>query len=350
MITAWDGRNSRSNDGEMIMQYQERSIQVWLVSLCAAIAVLSGCCGAGDSRTNRLTKSGNSEVVCCATADTLLELIGQAASLLHAAANVLDSSFIANISKEAAALPRSGPKPADTSFLQPLLRKVFDEWKIAFMPHNSSIGASVPQQVYKKKQGACLGIALLMLLVAEKNGYPLHGVVIPGHFFVRYDDGTTRRNIEPNASGIERSDEYYRERYGITPESWYYPLRNLSKKEAAAVFYFMLGNDARLKGQWREARVCYETSLRLFPRYPDALGNLSLVFAERKNIDVALALLDSVARIDPANPKVYRNTALFLLKKKRFAEAGAIARKMRICGDSIGAMELDLLISQGSRQ
>jgi regulator of sirC expression with transglutaminase-like and TPR domain len=320
-------------------------VTVW----CLAVA-LSGCAPAGDPRTNRLTESGASGVACCATADTLLELIGQAASLMHGPVNVMDSSFKAVISKEAAALPRCGSKPADTSFLQPLRRKVFDEWKIAFLPHDSAIGGSVPRQVYEKKQGSCLGIALLMLLVAEKNGYPLHGVVIPGHFFVRYDDGATRRNIEPNASGIERSDEYYRERYGITPDSWYYSLQNLSKKEVAAVFYYMLGNDARQKGQWREARVCYETSLRLFPRYPDALGNLSLVFAERKNIDAALTLLDSVARIDPANPRVYRNRALLLLKKKRLAEAGAIAGKMRSCGDSTGAMELDLLISQGSRQ
>jgi hypothetical protein len=319
---------------------------LWVTVWCLAVA-LTGCARAGDPRTN---EPGSTGVVCCATPDTLSELIGQAAPLLNVPVKVLDSAFMSLISKEAATLPRFGLKPPDTSLLQPLLRKVFNEWKIVFAPHDSSIGASVPAQVYDKKQGACLGIALLILLLAENNGYPLYGVVIPGHFFVRYDDGTTRRNIEPNASGIERSDDYYRERYGITPESWYYPLRNLSKKEVAAVFYYMLGNNARLKGHWQKARTFYETSLRLFPRYPDALGNLSLVFAERKKIDTALALLDSVARIDPANPQVYRNMALLLFKQKRFDEARAIAGKMRASGDSIAALELDLLIQPSLRQ
>ncbi|MCK5171750.1 MAG: transglutaminase family protein [Planctomycetes bacterium] len=43
--------------------------------------------------------------------------------------------------------------------------------------------------VLDKRRGYCLSLSVLYLSIAERIGMPLYGVVVPGHFFVRYDDG-----------------------------------------------------------------------------------------------------------------------------------------------------------------
>jgi regulator of sirC expression with transglutaminase-like and TPR domain len=295
----------------------EQSLRIWFVVLCAAALVLSGCNAAGDRRSQENEKADYGERWCCKTPDTLMELVGAGWAMTGVPGKAANRTLAEAVSRSATMLPTKEYAADDTSVIQTVLHAVYGDWGITFNLGDSSLGASLPQTVYKSKKGTCLGIGLLMLLFAEKCGYPMYGVVIPGHFFVRFDNGTVRRNIEPNAQGIERSDEYYRERYGIEPESWYFSLRNLSKKEAAAVFYYMLGNDARLKGHWRKARVCYETALRLFPGYPDALGNLALVLAEQGAVDSALAALHRAGRINPADRNVSRNIALLLLQQKR---------------------------------
>ncbi|MCK6460469.1 MAG: hypothetical protein L6Q95_11310 [Planctomycetes bacterium] len=59
--------------------------------------------------------------------------------------------------------------------------------------------------------GNCLGWSCFYLAVGERCGLPLRAVRAPGHMFVRYDDGTSRRNIETTSLGEARSDESYRE-------------------------------------------------------------------------------------------------------------------------------------------
>jgi regulator of sirC expression with transglutaminase-like and TPR domain len=271
--------------------------------------------------------------------DTLMELV-QKASFKANDRCPIDSSFTALLTAEAATLPKYS---RDTSVIQPLLERIFGKWKIVFIPGDSMIEMSLPYSVYEKKQGGCLGIALLMLLLAEKNSYPLHGVIIPGHFFVRFDNGTVKRNIEPNAAGIERTNDYYRQRYGILPGSWYYPLQNLSKKEVMGIYWYAIGNEARKKRLWKAARGCYGVSLHLFPGFPDALGNLALVCAEQNDFKSAIALLDSVSRIDPRDRRAVRNKGVLLLRQKRYSEVDSIIGRLYEQGDSIDAIDLEKL-------
>lgn len=47
-------------------------------------------------------------------------------------------------------------------------------------------------RVLDRKQGYCVGIAALYLVLAERLGLPIFAVATPSHVFLRYDDGTTR--------------------------------------------------------------------------------------------------------------------------------------------------------------
>lgn len=62
--------------------------------------------------------------------------------------------------------------------------------------------------------GNCMGRSSLFLAVAERLGLPLHGVAVPQHVFVRWDDGKFRRNIETTERGAEHDDRWYKERGG----------------------------------------------------------------------------------------------------------------------------------------
>ena len=94
--------------------------------------------------------------------------------------------------------------------LQPVERVASATWE-GDIP--SGLGTVLHQQ-----RGTCLGLSLLYLSVAKRAGLPLHGVAAPGHCFVRWDDGKTRRNIETTGKGIEKSDSTYMKEFAITEE------------------------------------------------------------------------------------------------------------------------------------
>ena len=50
--------------------------------------------------------------------------------------------------------------------------------------------------VIDNKQGYCLSLSILYLSISERLGLPVNGVVVPGHFFVRYEKDGIRFNIE----------------------------------------------------------------------------------------------------------------------------------------------------------
>jgi regulator of sirC expression with transglutaminase-like and TPR domain len=59
----------------------------------------------------------------------------------------------------------------------------------------------LPSSVLARRQGNCVGIAALYLVLAERLELPIYAVATPSHVFLRYDDGRTRINIETLQGG-----------------------------------------------------------------------------------------------------------------------------------------------------
>lgn len=59
----------------------------------------------------------------------------------------------------------------------------------------------LPTAVLARKEGNCVGIAALYLVLAERLDLPIHAVAIPSHVYLRWDDGRTRIDIETLAMG-----------------------------------------------------------------------------------------------------------------------------------------------------
>lgn len=127
--------------------------------------------------------------------------------------------------------------------------------------------------------GNCLGIGLLYLAAAERVGLPLRGVSAPEHFFVRFDDGVWRENIEPTRGGARVSDDAYRRLRRISREAvdaGIY-LRSESKRQVIASLLANRAGYRALAGRLDEALEDAERALAVKPYWPQAYVNRGLV-------------------------------------------------------------------------
>jgi regulator of sirC expression with transglutaminase-like and TPR domain len=195
-----------------------------------------------------------------------------------------------------------------------LLKKiVYTDLGIAFDSDQNDIRTLLPHAVVARKRGSCLGVSLLMLILAERLDVPLRGVLIPTHFFVRYDHPSYRVNIEPNKAGFPRTDQYYREMYRIPSGSWY-DLGSLTKAQTLAVLCFNLGNAYRAAGSAPEAVRMYRRSIGGLPGFAEALGNLAVVLDEQGNPRGAADALLAARAIRPDLQNLSKNLGFAYLR------------------------------------
>jgi tetratricopeptide (TPR) repeat protein len=201
-----------------------------------------------------------------------------------------------------------------------IIEQIYGQWAIAFDADQDNIYGLMPYTVVAQKKGSCLGVSLLMLMLAERVGCPLKGVLLPGHFYVRYERDTVARNIEPNRQGYRHPDSYYRTRYEVAESSWY-NMRILSTSEVIGVFYYNLGNILRLKNKQKHAAECYRKSVSHFKSYAEAWGNLAITMESLGKSDSARKAFSRAYGLRPALPNLAANMGTFELKYKNFSAA-----------------------------
>ncbi len=200
---------------------------------------------------------------------------------------------------------------------------VYHQWGISFDPDQDDIQALLPHTIFSRRSGSCLGVSLIFLMLAEETQTPLRGVVLPGHFFVRYSDSDRTRNIEPNRGGYAHPDNYYRQRYAVSDSSGYY-LRDLTKREVVGVLCYNLGNIFREKGRLAEAQALYRAAVERFDEYAEAWGNLAIVLNSRGHNERAWAAMAEAYRRNRELPGILKNRAALALSTKRYEEAVAL--------------------------
>lgn len=217
-------------------------------------------------------------------------------------------------------------KTTNPSLVDSLINTIYNSWNITFDPDQDTIDNTLPNIVFKRKKGSCLGVSLLFLLLAERIPYPLYGVYVPSHFFIRYDDGSVKRNIEPNRSGYSHPDEYYRKKY-LPDETISYALRNLSKMETAAILFYNLGNICLNNGKSHEAISCFQKSCALMPEFAQSWGNLGITFAALSMDDSAAAAFNAAYRLNPRLLRLLENIGSFELSRHNAKRAVAAYRE-----------------------
>jgi hypothetical protein len=245
-------------------------------------------------------------------------------SLLHTGDTASLALFNHTLDSAAGAIKKNAGDTKKT--LDSILSVVYGSWKIRFDPVDTVIETLLPHLVFQNRKSACLGVSLIILMLAEKLHCPVYGVMLPGHFFCRYDDGKRRINIEPNKEGDTHPDDYYRKRYPVGNRPWY-DLGNLPAAATIGMLCYNAGALCLKQKQYDAAIACYRESARRIPGFVEAKGNLALTYAKKGNLDTALVLFEELFIAHPDMVNLAANYGAVAMAAKQYRRALEIFRK-----------------------
>ena len=190
----------------------------------------------------------------------------------------------------------------------PIINKyLFKELGFKAVPEPDDPNDLFLHSVMDRKQGYCLSLSFLYLSLAERIGLPLYGVVVPGHFFVRYDDGLTKFNIEAT-SGAAPPDKHYINKFKVPQgdnESIY--MKNLNKIQTLGCFFNNLGNSYSDVGNIEAALRALETAVGINPTLSESRANLGNIYLQKGQVEKAIYEYRAALEINPSDAKTYNN-------------------------------------------
>lgn len=154
-----------------------------------------------------------------------------------------------------------------------LNRTLLAEREVAYLSNQYWRDSTLAASLLRKK-GNCLATSTLYVLIGERLDLPIHMVVVPGHAFVRWDDGTVRRNIETTSGGemISDADYLYRQSQcdpaDIEVLGWG---RSLTGDEFYAELVDCAAQHRVGEAQLEEAKTLLDEAERLTPARSDRL-------------------------------------------------------------------------------
>jgi tetratricopeptide (TPR) repeat protein len=186
--------------------------------------------------------------------------------------------------------------------------------------------ASKPEELFlhsvlDNKRGYCLSLSVLYLSLAERLGIPLYGVVAPGHFFVRYDDGRVRFNIETTGKGGSASDEHYIKKFGVPRVRGGIYMQNLNKMQTLGCFFNNLGNSYVDVGKVEQAQVALERAVEINPLLAESRTNLGNIYLKKERVKDAINQYQAALQINPADAKTHNNLGNAYARASRLEEA-----------------------------
>jgi tetratricopeptide (TPR) repeat protein len=164
--------------------------------------------------------------------------------------------------------------------------------------------------VLRRRRGSCVGLGSLYLALAELLAIPASGVLLPGHFFVRLQDGGRTRNVELLRRGEELPESWYRQRYPIPGGAAPAYARALSGTEIQGVVEFDIGNQRKRQGRLQQARRAYQRATQHFPDLAEAHASLGAVLHLLGQLDDAERAYLVAEQKYPSLPGLGDNIAL----------------------------------------
>jgi regulator of sirC expression with transglutaminase-like and TPR domain len=210
----------------------------------------------------------------------------------------------------------NGGSTPGAGVVEVLNRLLFNELRVKGSQELKDPCNLLPGRVLERKQGYCVGIAALYLVLAERLGLPIYAVATPAHVFLRYDDGVRRINIETFQRGAHLPDEQYVREHHIPERSIRRGvfLRNLTAGEFLAQVHNNLGVIFSERGLYERAATEYEEAVRLDPRLPAAWynhGNDLLRQGDRRR---AVRMFSRALRLYPTDVWALNNRGLAWLR------------------------------------
>jgi len=162
--------------------------------------------------------------------------------------------------------------------------------------------------VLDRRQGYCLSLSVLYLALAERLGLNVYGVVVPGHFFVRYESGRVRFNIETTGQGASPTDEHYIQKFGVPDNSrGTIYMKNLTKRQTIGCFYNNLGNVYNDIGDVDTAQLMLENAVAINPTLSESRANLGNIYLDKGRVEDAIRQYQAALQLNPNDPKTHNN-------------------------------------------
>jgi len=200
--------------------------------------------------------------------------------------------------------------------------------------------------VIDNRRGYCLSLSILYLAIGERLGLPLYGVVAPGHFFVRYEDGPIRFNIETTSNGGFANDEHYIEKFKVPGEDSLY-MKNLSKRQTLGCLFNNFGNVYTNAGDIDAAHKALELAVEINPDLAESRINLGNIYLRKGRVDDAIYEYRRAIEINSADGKVYNNLGNAYLQKDWINDAmNAYEQAIKLDSNQVDAY-INLAITYG---
>jgi len=211
--------------------------------------------------------------------------------------------------------------------------------------------------VLNNRRGYCLSLSILYLALGERLGLPLYGVVVPGHFFVRYDDGRIRFNIETTSGGAYQKDEHYLKKFPFpnrNGEALY--MQNLNKLQTLGCLFNNFGTVYLGINDIDSAQEALEKSVDINPSLAESHMNLGNVYLHKDRIDDAIYEYRRSIEISPSNASSYHNLGNAYRQKKWHNDAmGAYEKALKLDPNNVDTylglasvyLEIDMLSKAG---
>jgi tetratricopeptide (TPR) repeat protein len=198
---------------------------------------------------------------------------------------------------------------------------LFDELGFESISEASDPNDLFLHTVLDKKRGYCLSLSILYLSLAERLGLSLYGVVVPGHFFVRYDDGQVRFNIETTSKGGVAPDKHYINKFKVPKGNSGIYMKNLDKIQTLGCFFNNLGNSYSDIGDKASALRALETAVEINPLLPEARSNLGNIYLEMNQLQDAIYQYEAALEINPGDAKTHNNLGNAYVEQDRLSYA-----------------------------
>jgi len=216
---------------------------------------------------------------------------------------------------------RKGIK-TDYRVIPEINKYLFDELGFQSLSEANDPNSLFLHTVLDEKRGYCLSLSVLYLSLAERLGLPMYGVVVPGHFFVRYDDGKMRFNIETTGNGGSATDEQYIEKFNVPQsnrDSIY--LKNLNKIQTLGCFFNNLGNSYDKIGDIDSALKAYKKAVEINPSLSESRVNVGNIYLKKGQVLVAIKEYQKALRINPNDSTTHNNLGNAYTEQGRFGYA-----------------------------
>ena len=190
----------------------------------------------------------------------------------------------------------------------PLINKyLFDELGFQSIAEANDPNDLFLHSVLDRKRGYCLSLSILYLSLGERLGLPVYGVVVPGHFFVRYDDGRMRFNIETTGKGGGAPDAHYIKKFKVPQGNNIIYMRNLNKIQTLGCLFNNLGNVYCDTGNYELALQSLVRAVEINPTLAESRSNLGNVYLKKNQVENAIYQYQAALEINPNDAKTHNN-------------------------------------------